>query len=153
MEIPRKKSTAKSKGKAKGGTKKAKEEKVDKEVSISTPVEITGMMDIFKTTFDEFSTMPQDFLNNVLNPETISHMIKAFMEGYEGLRGLGPDMDIPGDTKLHFFKAERELLLGIKAAMDLRLKDLDKKIGNIEVCQPVEVDEPKKELKKIKVED
>ncbi|UCH89001.1 MAG: hypothetical protein JSV49_12345 [Thermoplasmata archaeon] len=162
IKIPRKKSSGKKKGGArKGRGKKTAGKKAGAEPNeAELPIDISSLTgecilsDVIKMSWDEYRDMPQDVINNVLNPETITHLIRAALEAYAVMRELKPGEPLPESTMLRIHRTERELLLAVKAAMDMRLKDLEIKIESEEKqCKPLEKSPAEKLLKEIKVKD
>jgi hypothetical protein len=110
--------------------------------------------DLVRISYEEFRNAPQDLLNHFLNPDTITHFIRAGIEGYEVVRNIEPGEKLPEETKLHLHRAEKEFLLAVRAAMDLRISDLEEKIGDEEKRCGVETKSDKeKGLKEIKIKD
>jgi hypothetical protein len=170
INIPKKKSGTKSKGKK----KETKGKKADKKDDKEEPKESTDipfipefltknldnlsadclMTELLKFSWDEIRAAPQELINNALNPDTISHLLRAGMEVYAVVQDVGPDGKIPEHAKFHMYRAEKEVLLAVKAVMDMRLKKLDEKIDEEGAkCTPGETDLNEKGLKKIKVKD
>ena len=84
------KKTTKGKGaKAKKPEKKEEEKKGGPESIVSELGLFTDdcvFSNILRLSYDEFKDAPQDLINNFLNPDTITHMIRAGLEGYEVMR-------------------------------------------------------------------
>jgi hypothetical protein len=175
INIPRKKSTAKKKDergkkkdkvKVKGGRKsKAKEEDTPEKVEMPSISDIFSkdlgamtdgclMTDLLKLSWDEFRAAPQNVINNIINTKTITHMIRAGLEVYDVVQNIGPGGTLPENTKFRIYRAEKEFLLAVKAAMEMRLKELEKKIEEEgEKCETGGGGEPDSDLKKIKIKD
>jgi hypothetical protein len=152
----RKKTGAKS-GRGKKTAAKKKEEEVKKTELPMDLSMLTGdclLTDVMKVSWEEYREAPQDVVNNLLNPETITHLIRAALEGYAVMREIKPNEPLPDTTVMRIHRAERELLLAVKAAIDMRLKDLDIKIETEEkLCKPIDKAPAEKLLKEIKVKD
>jgi len=144
---------------SKRGKGKKKEEKNDRGIDEDRK-EYFGLpenclvSDLVRISYEEFKNAPQDLLNHFLNPDTITHLIRAGIEGYEVVRKIEPGERLPEETKLHLHRAEKEFLLAVKAAMDLRLSDLDGKINEEEKqCGVEKKSDKEKGLRQIKVKD
>ena len=157
IKIPKKKSEGKKgKGSKKktGAKSKAKEaEKPDSTQSNGLGFGEGRVFELFNTTMDELAIAPKDIINNVLNPDTVSHLIRAGLEGYQAVQGISPAAGISEETIGHIRKAEREFLLAVRAVIDARIADLDKRIGEMPVCDPEVPEKVKTGLKEIKVKD
>jgi hypothetical protein len=77
----------------------------------------------------------------VVSKDSMTHFVNAGLELLQAANAAMEKMEVPEETKIRFHKAERELLLGWKAAIDAVLAEVDKEIP------------PKKaaELKKINI--
>jgi hypothetical protein len=154
----KKKKGASKRGKA-GESKKVKEEesKRDKDAKKNNLAGLPDeclFSDMVRISYDEFKNAPQEILNHFLNPDTITHLIRAGIEGYEVVRNIEPGERLPEETKLHLHRAEKEFLLAVKAAMELRISDLDGKIDDEEKRCGIEPKSDKeKGLKQITVKD
>lgn len=166
--MAKKKSGAKKGGsrKAKGESKKKGKKEESKRVREGESGETTNgdliqtlgsltdgclVSDLVKLSMDRLRTAPQDIVNDFLNPETITHFIKAGVETYDVVLNIGPGGELPKDTRVRLYRIEKEVLCGIKAIMERRLETLDKRIDEEgEKCEPGKANS---KLKEIKVED
>ena len=162
--MPKKSTGKKTKDESKRGKggegKRVKDEKKKEEKKEEKRREFDGLpddclvSDLVRISYDEFRNAPQDILNHFLNPDTITHLIRAGIEGYEVVRKIEPGERLPEETKMHLHRAEKEFLLAVKAAMDLRIADLDGKIDDEEKrCGVDKKSDKEKGLKQIKVKD
>ena len=149
----KKKSESKKKGKSKKGREEERGEtkSVDLSQTLGSLTEGCLVSDLVSISMDRLRTAPQDIVNDFLNPETITHFIKAGVETYDVVLNIGPGGELPKDTKLRLYRIEKEVLCGMKAIMERRLETLDKRIDEEgEKCEPGKANS---KLKEIKVED
>jgi hypothetical protein len=66
--------------------------------------------------------------SNVVTKDTMAHFINAGMELVQAANTTMKSMQIPAETKARVHKAERELLLSMRSAIDVVIAELDKEI-------------------------
>jgi len=83
----------------------------------------------------------EEIATKVATKDTMSHFVNAGMEAVQAANAAMKQLDVPEETKIRIHKAEREVLLALKSAIDAVLAEVDKEIP------------PKKaaELKKIEI--
>jgi hypothetical protein len=147
----KKESESKKKGKKKDEKVEQEEKPVDLSQTLGSLTEGCLVSDLVSISMDRLRTAPQDVVNDFLNPDTITHFIKAGVETYDVVLNIGPGGELPKDTKVRLYRIEKEVLMGIKAIMERRLETLDKRIDEEgEKCEPGKANS---KLKEIKVED
>lgn len=83
----------------------------------------------------------EEVATKIATKDTMTHFVNAGMEAVQAANAAMKQMDVPEETKIRIHKAEREVLLAMKSAIDAVLTEVDKEIP------------PKKsaELKKIEI--
>jgi hypothetical protein len=83
----------------------------------------------------------EEIATNVATKDTMNHFVNAGMEAIQAANAAMKQLNLPDETKTRIHKAEKELLLAMKSAIDAVLVEVDKEIP------------PKKhsELKKIEI--
>ena len=60
--------------------------------------------------------------------ETMTHFVNAGMEIVQAANAAVKQMSVPEETKIRIHKAEREVLLAVRSAVDVVLSEIDKEI-------------------------
>ena len=60
--------------------------------------------------------------------ETMTHFVNAGMEIVQAASAAVKQMNVPEETKIRIHKAEREVLLAVRSAVDVVLSEIDKEI-------------------------
>ncbi len=64
----------------------------------------------------------------VVSKDSMTHFVNAGLELLQAANAAMEKMDVPVETKIRFHKAEKEVLLGWKAAIDAVLAEVDKEV-------------------------
>ena len=64
----------------------------------------------------------------VVSKDSMTHFVNAGLEVIQAANAAMSKMDVPEETKIRIHKAEKEVLLGWKAAIDAVLAEVDKEI-------------------------
>ena len=70
----------------------------------------------------------ESIATNVVTKDTMAHFINAGMEIVQAANTTMKNMQVPKETKNRVHKAERELLLAIRSAIDVVIAELDKEM-------------------------
>jgi len=83
----------------------------------------------------------EEIATKVASKDTMTHFVNAGMEAVQAANAAMKQLNVPEETKLRIHKAEREVLLAVRSAIDAVLTEVDKEMA------------PKKaaELKKIEI--
>jgi len=83
----------------------------------------------------------EEIATKVATKDTMTHVVNAGMEVIQAANVAMKQLDVPEETKTRIHKAQKEVLLAMKSAIDAVLTEIDKEIA------------PKKtaELKKIEI--
>jgi hypothetical protein len=82
----------------------------------------------------------EEIAGNIATKDTMTHFANAGMEIVQAANTALKQMEVPEETKIRIHKAEKEVLLAVKSAIEVVLAEIDKEIP------------PKKsELKKIEI--
>jgi len=65
-------------------------------------------------------------VSNMINPETMTHLMKAGMELMQAMEKAMPKKSVPPEVKMHAKNMEKEFLLMTRALIDHKIKDFDK---------------------------
>lgn len=68
----------------------------------------------------------ESIATNVVTKDTMTHFINAGTEIVQGANASMKNMQVPKETKDRIHKAERELLLAIRSAIDVVVAEIDK---------------------------
>jgi predicted GNAT family acetyltransferase len=82
----------------------------------------------------------EEIASNIATKDTMTHFANAGMEIVQAANTALKQMEVPQETKVRIHKAQREVLLAVKSAIEVVLTEIDKEI-------PVK----KQELKKIEI--
>lgn len=85
----------------------------------------------------------EEIAKNVTTKDTMTHFVNAGTEIIQAANTAVKQMNVPEETRLRIHKAEREVLLAVKSAIEVILAEVDKEIQH----QPAK----KPELKKIEI--
>lgn len=66
-------------------------------------------------------------VSSMINPETMTHLMKAGMELMQAMEKSMPKKGIPPEVKVHAKNMEKEFLLMTRALIDHKIKDFDSK--------------------------
>lgn len=80
---------------------------------------------------------------NITTKDTMTHFVNASTEIIQAANAALKQMNVPQETKLRIHKAEKEVLLAVKSAIEVILAELEKEIEH--------GPENKSELKKIEI--
>lgn len=108
--------------------------KAKKPVEEEKPVEETETIEDDAPIFD---------LGQMMNQESVQHLMKAGMELVQMMEKSIPKKTVPKQVKVHVNNIQREFLLMTRAVIDWQISELDKK-------KPAKSSEPK--LKKIELQ-
>jgi len=64
----------------------------------------------------------------VVSKDSMTHFVSAGLEMLQAANAAMEKMDVPEETKIRIHKAQKEVLLGWKAAIDAVLTEVDKEI-------------------------
>jgi predicted HAD superfamily hydrolase len=70
----------------------------------------------------------ESIASNVVTKDTMAHFISAGMEMMQAANTTMNSMEIPKETKDRVHKAEKELLLAMRSAIDVVITELDKEM-------------------------
>ncbi|MBN1677449.1 MAG: hypothetical protein JW880_02820 [Candidatus Thermoplasmatota archaeon] len=82
----------------------------------------------------------EEITKKVVTKETMTHFINAGTEALQAANAAMKQMNVPEETKTRIHKAEKEMLLAVRSAIDVVLSELDK-----------EMPQKKSELRKIEI--
>lgn len=66
-------------------------------------------------------------VTRMMDPEAMSHLIKAGMEMVQVMEKAMPKKGVPKEVKVHAKNIEKEFLLMTRAMIDWKIQDMDKK--------------------------
>ncbi|MGQ9587587.1 MAG: hypothetical protein ACUVT7_04305 [Thermoplasmata archaeon] len=82
----------------------------------------------------------EEIATKVATKDTMTHFVNAGMEIVQAANAAMKQLEIPEETKLRIHRAEREVLLAVKSAIEVVIEEIDKEMA------------PKKaELKRIEI--
>lgn len=82
----------------------------------------------------------EEIATKVATKDTMTHFVNAGMEIVQAANAAMKQFEVPEETKLRIHRAEREVLLAVKSAIEVVIEEIDKEMA------------PKKaELKKIEI--
>jgi len=64
----------------------------------------------------------------VTSKDSMTHFVNAGLEVVQAANAAMEKMDVPEETKVRMHKAEKEVLLAMKSAIDAVLNEIDKEI-------------------------
>lgn len=64
----------------------------------------------------------------VASKDSMTHLVNAGLEIVQAANAATKRMDVPEETKIRIHKAEKEVLLAMKSAIDAVLTEVDKEI-------------------------
>jgi hypothetical protein len=70
----------------------------------------------------------ESIATNVVTKDTMAHFVSAGMEMMQAANTTMNSMQIPPETKKRVHRAEKELLLAMRSAIDVVIAELDKEI-------------------------
>lgn len=70
----------------------------------------------------------EEISKNVLTKETMTHFINAGTEALQAANAAMKQMNVPDETKVRIHRAEKEMLLAVRSAIDVVLSELEKEI-------------------------
>jgi hypothetical protein len=70
----------------------------------------------------------EEIATKLATKETMTHFVNAGMEIVQAANAAVKQMDVPEETKVRIHKAEREVLLAVRSAVDVVLSEIDKEI-------------------------
>jgi len=82
----------------------------------------------------------EEIAKNVVTKETMTHFINAGTEALQAANAAVKQMNVPQETKTRIHRAEKEMLLAVKSAIDVVLSEIEK-----------ETAEKKPDLKRIEI--
>jgi len=82
----------------------------------------------------------EEISKNVVTKETMTHFINAGTEVLQAANAAMKQMDVPQETRNRIHRAEKEVLLAVRSAIDVVLSELEK-----------EMPEKRAELRKIEI--
>ncbi len=82
----------------------------------------------------------EEITKNVVTKETMTHFINAGAETLQAANAAMRQMHVPDETKVKIHRAEKEMLLAVRSAIDVVLSEIEK-----------EMPQKKAELRKIEI--
>lgn len=70
----------------------------------------------------------EEISKNVVTKETMTHFINAGTEALQAANATMKQMNVPQETKNRIHRAEKEMLLAVRSAIDVVLSEIDKEI-------------------------
>lgn len=70
----------------------------------------------------------EEIATKLATKETMTHFVNAGMEIVQAANAAVKQMNVPEETKVRIHKAEREVLLAVRSAVDVVLSEIDKEI-------------------------
>jgi len=70
----------------------------------------------------------EEIATRLATKETMTHFVNAGMEIIQAASAAVKQMNVPKETKIRIHKAEREVLLAVRSAVDVVLSEIDKEI-------------------------
>ena len=70
----------------------------------------------------------EEIATKVAAKDTMTHFINAGMEAIQAANAAMKQLDVPEETKIRIHKAEKEVLLAVKSAIDAVLTEVEKEI-------------------------
>lgn len=70
----------------------------------------------------------EEISKNVVTKETMTHFINAGTEALQAANAAMKQMNVPQETKNRIHRAEKEMLLAVRSAIDVVLSEVDKEI-------------------------
>ncbi len=70
----------------------------------------------------------EEIATKLATKETMTHFVNAGMEIVQAANAAVKQMNVPQETKARIHKAEREVLLAVRSAVDVVLSEVDKEI-------------------------
>lgn len=70
----------------------------------------------------------EEIAKNVVTKETMTHFINAGTEALQAANAAMKQMNLPEETKIRIHRAEKEMLLAVRSAVDVVLSELEKEI-------------------------
>src|SRR4030042_4329186 len=70
----------------------------------------------------------EEIATKVATKDTMTHFVNAGMEVIQAANAAMKQLDVPEETKLRIHKAEREVLMAMKSAIDAVLTEVEKEM-------------------------
>ena len=70
----------------------------------------------------------EEIATKVATKDTMTHFVNAGMEAVQAANAAMKQLNVPQETKVRIHKAEKEVLLAIRSAIDAVLVEVDKEI-------------------------
>ena len=70
----------------------------------------------------------EEIATKVATKDTMTHFVNAGMEVIQAANAAMTQLDVPDETKTRIHKAEKEVLLAVRSAIDAVLAEVDKEI-------------------------
>ena len=70
----------------------------------------------------------EEIATKLATKDTMTHFINAGMEIVQAANAAVKEMKVPNETKVRIHRAEREVLLAVRSALDVVLAEVDKEI-------------------------
>ena len=70
----------------------------------------------------------EEIATKIATKDTMTHFVNAGMEAIQAANAAMKQLDVPQETKIRIHKAEKEVLLAMKSAIDAVLTEIDKEI-------------------------
>lgn len=70
----------------------------------------------------------EEIASKLATKDTMTHFVNAGMEIIQAGNAAIKQMNVPEETKIRIHKAEKEVLLAVKSAIDVVLSEIDKDI-------------------------
>jgi hypothetical protein len=70
----------------------------------------------------------EEIATKVATKDTMTHFVNAGMEAVQAANAAMKQLNVPDETKMRIHKAEKEVLLAMKSAIDAVLEEVEKEI-------------------------
>lgn len=70
----------------------------------------------------------EEMTKNIVTKETMTHFINAGTETLQAANAAMKQMNVPEETKVRIHRAEKEILLAVRSAIDVVLAELEKEM-------------------------
>lgn len=68
----------------------------------------------------------EEIAKNVVTKETMTHFINAGTEAMQAANAAVKQMNVPEETKTRIHRAQKEMLMAVKSAIDVVLSEIEK---------------------------
>jgi len=70
----------------------------------------------------------EEIATKVATKDTMTHFVNAGMEAIQAANAAMKQLDVPDETKIRIHKAEKEVLLAMRSAIDAVLTEVEKEL-------------------------